>query len=159
MTTLCRNLPSVTTLTHAPIRSESQLQAAVVRWARSHADPRARLLFHVPNGGARDGRTGGVMVALGARSGVPDLFLPVPAVRAVVGMGTTWAGLWLELKHGPGAPSDAQRRWLRTLSQQGYAVALAWSVEDAQAIVTDYLAGRHDNAPTLSLIGDGPGVG
>jgi hypothetical protein len=158
MTTLCRNLPSVTTL--APIRSESQLQAALIRWARAHADARAHLLFHVPNGGARDGRTGGVMVALGARSGVPDLFLPVPVVTQHAGMARTLGGLWLELKWEDGSLSDAQKRWLRTLAHHGYAIALAWDLDTARAAVTAYLAGSYEiaHADALAHVGDGPVV-
>jgi hypothetical protein len=122
-------------------------------------DARLHLLFHVPNGGARTSRTGGVMVALGARSGVPDLFLPVPVVTQAAGMARTLGGLWLELKHGDGDVSDAQKRWMRTLAAHGFAVALAWDFDEAVDALTTYLRGAHDNAPTLAHIGDGPGVG
>jgi hypothetical protein len=151
-------MPATDLPAHTVHRSEHALQAALVHWARSHPDPRLHLLLHVPNGGARDGRTGGVMVALGARSGVPDLLLPVPVVGQVAGMAAMWAGLWLELKHGAGAPSEAQKRWLRTLAAQGYAVALAWSLPDAQRALTDYLDGRGTAAheAALALIAPGP---
>jgi hypothetical protein len=139
-------------------RSEAQLQAAVVRWARAHTDHRAHLLFHVPNGGARTAQSGGVMVALGARPGIPDLFLPVPVVAQANGMARPLAGLWLELKHDDGTLSPPQRRWLRTLAEQGYAIAVAWTYDDACDAVDAYLTGAHQSAhdAALALIGAAP---
>lgn len=138
--------------------SENQLQAAVVKWARAHADRRLRLLFHVPNGGARSGQAGGVMVAIGARSGVPDLFLPVPVTAQTNGMARLVPGLWLEMKWGAGDCSEPQKRWLRTLAGEGYDIALAWSEEEAQQALLDYLNGhgQQHTDDALAHIGPGP---
>lgn len=115
-------------------RSEDQIQAALITWARSHDDERIRLLFHIPNGGARDGAVGGRMVALGAKAGVSDLFLPVPTG----GM----PGLWIEMKKPGGTVSLQQRRWLTAMQAQGYATAVCYSVEEAQSTILRYLSPR-----------------
>jgi hypothetical protein len=110
------------------------MQGELVRWARSHADSRLHLLFHIPNGGARSGYSGGQMVALGARTGVPDLFLPVPHGGL--------PGLWIEMKTPTGVVSPTQRRWLAALAEQGYATAVCRSVDEAQATLLRYLSPR-----------------
>jgi hypothetical protein len=126
--------------TAAPIpTSEDHIQAAVIRWARAHDDPRLRLLFHIPNGGARAGATGGRMVALGAKAGVSDLFLPVPVLTNTVGMARLVPGLWIEMKTVVGTLSTPQQRWLTAMAAQGYATAVCRSVEAAQAALTRYL--------------------
>jgi hypothetical protein len=96
------------------------------------------------------------MVALGVRRGVPDLCLPVPVATA---HGTA-PGLWVELKHASGTPSQHQQRWLRTLAAHGYAIALAWTYDDACDAIDAYLTGDGalHTASALALIGDGPMV-
>ncbi len=126
----------------SPTPSESKIQAELVRWARAHPDPRCRLLFHIPNGGQRGGLSGGLMVAQGARAGVPDLFLPVPVTIQMSGRARVVSGLWIEMKKPGGVLSEQQKRWLSELARQGYAVAVCWSVADAQMVLSDYLAGH-----------------
>jgi hypothetical protein len=40
--------------------------------------PELRLMFAIPNGGSRDKREAANLKAEGVKSGVPDVFLPVP---------------------------------------------------------------------------------
>jgi hypothetical protein len=134
-------LPDAPTSTGADLplgASEDRIQAALVRWARSHPDERLRSLFHIPNGGARPGVTGGRMVALGAKRGVSDLFLPVPVLTTTVGMARLVPGLWVEMKTGAGRLSAAQADWLALMAGRGYAVAVCRSLEDAQATLLHY---------------------
>ncbi|WP_425366508.1 VRR-NUC domain-containing protein [Gemmiger formicilis] len=87
--------------------SEDTEQIHVMQWAeitanRGGAFEKLRLLFHIPNGGARSKAEGAIFKAMGVKSGVPDLFLPVPMelVRDD-GYSAMSSGLFIEMKaHG-----------------------------------------------------------
>ena len=111
--------------------SEDTIQAAVIRWARSHDDPRLHSLFHIPNGGQRDGAVGGRMVALGAKAGVSDLFLPV--------MNAGRGGLWIEMKTTDGHLSAEQEAWLNEMSASGYAAHVCYGWEQAVERIDAYM--------------------
>jgi hypothetical protein len=133
---------ATTTRAPAPQRpriAEDVIQAELVRWCRSHADARLHRIFHIPNGGQRDGRSGGLMVALGVRRGIPDLFLPHMTTRQVAGMAVPVGGLWLEMKAADGVTSPQQKTWLAYFDAAGYATAVAYSLEEAQAALCGYL--------------------
>jgi hypothetical protein len=70
----------------------------VIAWAAyaQRKYPELELLFHVPNGEARDPRTAAKLKWLGVRPGVPDLLLPMPR--------GPYAGLALEMKRRRGGP-------------------------------------------------------
>jgi hypothetical protein len=58
-----------------PRHQESDLQVSIVDWwDRNVADTDA-ILFSIPNGGRRDGISGAILKAEGARAGMPDLVL------------------------------------------------------------------------------------
>ena len=84
--------------------SEDTEQIHVMRWAeitanRGGAFEKLRMLFHIPNGGARSKAEGAIFKAMGVKSGVPDLFLPVPMelVRDD-GYSAMSSGLFIEMK-------------------------------------------------------------
>ena len=60
--------------------TESEEQQTLFRWAAMQCGkyPELALMFHIPNEGKRSWMTGGRMKAEGLKSGVPDIFLPVP---------------------------------------------------------------------------------
>lgn len=59
---------------------------------------------HIPNGGARDARTGAMLKRLGTLAGMPDLVVILPRGRV----------LWLEVKGSKGRTSTAQTDiWLK----------------------------------------------
>jgi hypothetical protein len=127
-------------------QSEDELHRACVRWAeaQSAALPELKALFHPPNGGHRDARTGARMKQLGAKAGVPDLCLPI--VRPV-----TWAGgdevaagaLWIELKSESGRLRDSQEKWRARLLKHQHCWTLCRSLDGFRAAVTDYVAGDY----------------
>lgn len=94
-------------------------------------EPALALLYAVPNGGMRNKATAGKLRAEGVKSGVPDLFLSVPA--------TPYHGLYLELKAKGNTASPDQRRWLLNLSAQGYKCAVVNDMGTALRIVAEYL--------------------
>lgn len=88
-------------------------------------------LFAVPNGGLRAIQEAVRLKAEGTQRGVPDLMLPIPRHG--------FAGLFLELKAPRGTTSPEQRDWLAFLAAVGYAVAVAWSADEAFEIVSTYV--------------------
>ena len=95
--------------------------------------PEIELLHAIPNGGKRHLGTAKKLKAEGAKSGIPDLFLPVKK---------EYSGLYIELKKAGGVPSENQKWWLNNLSQQGYFCAVANDEEITMNIIECYLCGK-----------------
>ena len=114
--------------------SEAEEQEALFRWAAwaEAQHPELRLLFHIPNGGKRDKREAARLQAQGVKSGVPDLFLPVPRHGR--------HGLWIELKIHGGKASMNQCQWIGDLREQGYDVYVCYGWEDAKGVLEAYLS-------------------
>lgn len=122
-------------------KSETSMQMAVVRWARKAADEwpgfeALRWLFHTANEGKVDPREAGKRQSMGVLAGVSDLLLLARSGR--------YSGLCLELKRKPNRLSAEQRDFLDFAAANGYKTAVAWSVEEAQGVITDYLQGQDD---------------
>ncbi|MFC0282421.1 hypothetical protein ACFFJB_14775 [Camelimonas abortus] len=84
---------------------------------------------HVPNGGARDARTGAMLKAMGVKAGVPDM--------VVFGPGS-WCGL-LEIKPANGgALSPSQKAWAEWAGQNSVCYAVVRSVGDVQVALNDW---------------------
>jgi len=118
----------------AVIPSEDDEQTIVFQWAQYHEgrDPRVALLFHIPNGGARNIATAKRLKGLGVKSGVPDLFLPVAA--------RGFHGLWIEMKRQrKGVISVTQLEWIEALRGQQYLVVVAKGAEEAIEALKQYL--------------------
>ena len=115
---------------------EHRIQAALFEWAKyaSAKHPGLKLMFAIPNGGARDAVTGAILKREGVKPGVPDIFLPMPVGN--------FHGLFIELKTAKGRPSLQQREWLRNLSNQGYAVVLCRGLHEAIDTISRYVAGQ-----------------
>jgi hypothetical protein len=97
-----------------------------------------RLLFAIPNGGARHIWVAKKLKAEGVRAGVSDYFLAVPVLEN--------HGLFLELKAGgnltrKGVLSPEQKAFGRLVSENGYAFDVAYGIEEAIKSVRDYLLG------------------
>lgn len=113
--------------------NENDIQRAVFDWARlrSTTAKELELMFHVPNEGKRSYATGAIMKRAGLKSGVPDIFLPVPRNGK--------NGLWIELKNGRKKPTGNQIWWLINLAKQGYTTCVCDSVGAAVSVISDYL--------------------
>ena len=101
------------------VPTESEEQQTLFRWAEMQCGryPELALMFHIPNEGKRSWMTGGRMKAEGLKSGVPDIFLPVPRGE--------FHGLFVEMKRTKGGTvSDCQKLWLHDLQKQGYCAAV-----------------------------------
>ena len=115
--------------------SERTEQTRLMMWARSWEDeiPELALLFHPPNGGWRHKATARRLKAMGAKAGVPDLFLPVPRGSS--------HGLWIEMKYGKNKPTKSQQWWIDELMLLGYWVEVCYSCEEAKRVILQYLEG------------------
>ena len=111
--------------------NESNIQIACVRWFRMQHPKLARLLFAVPNGGARNAVTGAILKAEGVVPGVADLLLLVPRHG--------YHGLAIEMKTRTGRQSDSQREWQQEVEAQGYRYVVCHSFDDFRNEVEAYI--------------------
>lgn len=118
------------------IRKEAQEQAAVFEWAAWVAKrvPELALLYHVPNGGSRNVVEAVHLKQQGVKAGVPDIVLPVARGK--------YHGLYIELKTLRGRLTNAQKQWLDSLRNQGYAALVCRGAQAAIAAIGNYLAGE-----------------
>ena len=109
--------------------NETQEQKQLIQWCRT--DPRYQYLFHIPNesvGGQ------GWMIRnrqMGVKSGVPDLFYPVPMKG--------YHGMFIEMKADKGRLSQAQKRWIDALTALGYKCVVAHGWNEAKEALEQYL--------------------
>jgi hypothetical protein len=118
-------------------KSESWHQVKLFAYVAERAaagDERYRNVFAIPMGGARDKVTGARMKAEGARAGVPDIFVAVPARGK--------HGLFIEMKVEGGRLSQKQKEWRERLLAQGYGHATCFGVDDAIGVLDLYLGDR-----------------
>lgn len=115
--------------------TEHDEQCALFQWAAlsSGRVPELALLFAIPNGGARDARTGARMKAEGARAGVWDVLLPCARPPFI--------GLWIEMKVGRNVLTPAQHTWGELMRAQGYRTEVCYDWTAASAALLNYLQG------------------
>lgn len=111
---------------------EHNIQTAFFQWAalQKRRFPGLELAFAIPNGGWRHPKTARFLKAEGVKPGVPDVFLPVPQ--------GPFHGLFIEFKYGKNTQTPAQKELARKLQDQGYAVAVCYSLQEAIAAVEKY---------------------
>lgn len=93
-------------------------------------------LHSIPNGGLRDARTAALMKAEGARSGVADVFLPVPAW---LDRQICTHGLYIEMKTTEGKQSDSQKEFQQHCLAFDYKYHVCRSWREAAKVIQDYL--------------------
>lgn len=113
--------------------TEEEEQIALMEWVAlmSGRYPDLKLLIHIPNGGARSKAEAGRFKAMGVKSGVSDLFLPVARGK--------FHGLWIELKRKGGKPSKNQEKWISDMRTQRYAAEVAYGAGEAMELIEGYL--------------------
>jgi hypothetical protein len=114
---------------------EGQEQAELIAWLHMDYPDIAHLMIHIPNGGSRKNAFEGWRLKMqGVRKGVSDLFFAYPVGE--------YHGLWIEFKAAP--PNNAtvtpeQQAWLGLMREQGYRASLCLGVEEAKAVIQNYL--------------------
>lgn len=124
-----------------PVDWEGQEQAVLIRWLlgeKMRGEPVGQLydaIYHVPNGGQRNKKTASDLKKQGVKSGVSDL--------VVMDARGGWHGLYLEFKASPphtAALAQSQHDWLALAEDRGYCAALAVGLEEAKAVLREYVA-------------------
>jgi hypothetical protein len=114
--------------------TEHHHQSALIKWFDIQHKKYSGRLFAIPNAAKRSAALARYMQAEGMRSGVPDLFLPVPSEK--------YHGLFIEMKSEKGKVSDNQKDWLNFLSGQGYMACVCYGFDDAKKVIDVYLSGK-----------------
>lgn len=117
-----------------PSEEEHSTQAACVAWFRYQYPSMGKLLFAVPNGGARSKSQGGKLKAEGVLRGVADLLLLVPVGK--------YHGLCIEMKREKGSRWEKeQREWKEEVERQGYKYIICHNQNEFETQVNLYLKG------------------
>lgn len=113
--------------------NESRLQTACVTWFRMKHRNLAKLIFAVPNGGARSKIEAAIMRGEGVTAGVSDLIL-------LVARGG-FNGLCIEMKtESRGSrQSDDQKAWQALVEAQGYKYIVCRSLDQFMSEINNYL--------------------
>lgn len=113
--------------------SEEYEQSQVIAWARFYGrlHPELNMLFHVPNGGARDKREGANLKKAGVLAGIPDLILPVARKG--------FHHLYIEMKVEPNKPTAAQVTILKDLKNEQNLAIVCYGAEQAKKVIRWYL--------------------
>lgn len=101
------------------VKSEDRIQQECYRWFNNSFPKFRGLLFHVPNGGARNGREAVKLKTMGVYPGVSD-FIFLHNVRANL----------IELKTEIGSQSPAQKKWEITITGQGFDYYIVRNLEE-----------------------------
>ena len=112
-------------------RSETTEQINLFNWAKRSESvlPELTLMYHVPNEGKRT--NGNVLKAMGLKSGVPDVVLPIP--------NNGFHGLYMEMKFGNNKPTKEQKAFMELLRKYGHKIAVCYSTQEAIDTILDYL--------------------
>lgn len=116
-----------------PSHIESEMQRSCKRWFDLQYPKLSRLLFAVPNGGARNSREAGIMKAEGVTAGVADMILLIPRHG--------YGCLCIEFKTKDGRQSDSQKLWQADVEAHGNKYVVVRSIGDFVKEVRDYLRG------------------
>lgn len=110
---------------------ESKIQIACVNWFRYKYPQYKKILFSVPNGGARNSITGAILKMEGALSGVSDLILLKP--------NRFFGCLCIEMKQPKGRQQESQKEWQKAVESVGNKYVVCRSLDEFMNAVDDYL--------------------
>jgi hypothetical protein len=89
------------------------------------------LAFSIPNEAKRSPILGRLLVRMGLRAGVPDIFVPYSS--------NGYHGLFIELKWGKNKPTPAQSEFIQRLLEQGYQARVCWGADEAIDCIVEYM--------------------
>lgn len=115
-----------------PSHIESEMQRSCKKWFDLQYPKLSRLLFAVPNGGARNSREAAIMKAEGVTAGVADMILLIPRHG--------YGSLCIEFKTREGRQSDSQKLWQADAEANGNKYVVIRSVEQFVNEIKKYLA-------------------
>ena len=114
---------------------EEQEQIIVFSWIYLHEEryPKLKRVYHCPNGGARDAKTGAKLKRMGVRRGVPDILCHEKS--------GAYNGLAIEMKAGSNKLTDEQKEWMQAFIALGYYADICYSADEAIDVIKQYLKG------------------
>lgn len=110
---------------------ESKIQIACVDWFRYQYPEYNKLLFSVPNGGARNVVTGAILKAEGALPGVSDLILLIANAH--------YSSLCIEMKKPKGIHRKSQKEWQKAVESVGNKYVICHSLGEFIYEINSYL--------------------
>lgn len=113
---------------------EDEIQATVFTWCKLHETkyPILKSIYAIPNGSHKSVSQRVKFQRTGLRPGMPDICLPAPIFSEKIG------ALYIELKRAKGKLSENQITMIEILKEQGNAVHVAYSFEEAIKIIEDF---------------------
>ena len=115
-----------------PSHIESEMQRSCKKWFDLQYPKLSRLLFAVPNGGARNAREAGIMKAEGVTAGVADMILLIPRHG--------YGCLCVEFKTKGGLQSASQKQWQADTEAHGNKYVVVRSIDEFVNEVKNYLS-------------------
>lgn len=112
---------------------EHQEQVALFRWAAclEAQHPELKLMYAIPNGGARHIAVARKLKAEGVKAGMPDICLPVAR--------QTFHALYIEMKSEKGKLSSLQKEKIGMLQGAGNYACVYWDWISAARVICNYL--------------------
>lgn len=110
---------------------ETHIQQAYLKWLSFQYPLVFKLTFSFANAGKRSPRTGRRMVREGMKKGICDIGIFYPAYP--------YHGLFIEFKRKGGKVSNAQKRVIELLNDNGYLAIVCDTIEDAISATKKYL--------------------
>ncbi len=115
-----------------PSHIESEMQRSCKQWFDLQYPKLSRLLFAVPNGGARNSREAAIMKAEGVTAGVADMILLIPRHG--------YGCLCIEFKTKDGHQSESQKLWQADVEANGNKYVVVRSIDEFVKEVKNYFA-------------------
>ena len=110
---------------------EHILQCEYVKMFRLFYSHLKKLLFAIPNGGARTITTGAMLKKEGVLAGVADLFFVYP--------NADFHGLFIEMKTATGKQTPSQKEFEKTVTEQQYRYIVCRSVQEFMTEIKKYI--------------------
>jgi hypothetical protein len=121
---------------YAAVGTEHAHQVALFMWMQQNRDiyPELEWAFAIPNGGERNPAVAARLKAEGVKSGVSDIFIPVP--RGYL------HGLFIEMKKPGGKESQNQKEFGAFVSDLYYWYECCDHWEKARDLIVRYMTGN-----------------
>ncbi len=108
---------------------EDDNQKALFQWSAHIKE--LRWMHAIPNGGNRNVREGARLKAQGVKSGVWDIFLPLPK--------NGYHGLYVEMKAGKNKLTANQIEFGQYVHKHGYLTHTCYSWLEAKKVISEYI--------------------
>lgn len=121
---------------------EHRIQCGIIEWYDIRYGD--NMLFAIPNGGARDSRTGAMLKREGVRAGIWDMFLAKPDLIGPM----LFCGLFIEVKvpsrrnRLAGGLTNLQKLFMDKVQTYGYRCEVVYTTQEGIDIISGYLAGN-----------------